>query len=206
VDTILGDVDIDHQRTLTVLDSIGVASGDGPPIPQAKVYTRDGLLLRQTGVFTEVAAQLDAEAEVIGIDQRVVAPFDAADRPLGRAAQRAAADSASLAVYFRHDGTVLVADRVSNMAFTVTAEDGVGPISLFARSADGYVLAFQGVETMRIAWFDSSGTVDRYVSVPAHSYAESNPLTRVAASTEGDVFVLSSTVDGAEVLEVGGSE
>lgn len=200
----LGDLMIDDDGTVTVLDSIGVRPGDGgPPVPQLSVYSARGELLRKAEVFASTAQRLDEAGSVVGPDERSIRSFSDTGKALSRTAQREERSPSGFEMYLPHDGTIRLADRGAGKAFIVKADDEVGPISYFSRTDQGYVVAFRGVEIMRVAWFSPDGTVQRYVEAPSPEYAESSTTGRVTSSDDGTVFLLVSTKTGIEVLEIG---
>ena len=202
VDAQLGDLAITDEGRVTVLDSVGVSDGSGPPIPRLSLFDASGTLLRSAPVFLDTPHAILPNGAVVGIDGLTVTPFTRAGHARDRTAQRTSFGPRPLDAFFRHDGSVLLADRSLDATYRVTAEDGVGPIATFQQTPQGYVVAMGSLDGVRVAWFDPSGRVLDYVAVRIDSWADSSPTERIDVDSNGDVYVWETTSAGAQVIMI----
>ncbi len=201
VDVALGDIAIDDTRFVTVLDSIGLTEApNGPPIPRTLVYDADGNLLREAFAYVNAANQLETDGGIKGIGAFSVNPFTITGSDKGRVQQRNEASAAELSAYFRHDGQILLADRQIGSAFRVTAKGGIGPVAMFERYNRGYLLAMEVDSGMQLTWLAPTGELIHQVLAPNSSWADMNPMGRIAVDDHGTVYLLGTREDGIQIL------
>ena len=202
IDARLGDIAINDHLEVSVLDSIGDSEGAGIPQPTLSMYAPDGHRVGHSVAYVNVPYRLTDQGSVVGIDTREITPLSEYGAAMARDEQRTATAAPELAVYFRHDGRVLVGDRSTGTAFEVTADDGVGPVAIFEKRAGLYVLAMRSASGMRIAWIGLDGTIESYVETPLETFADMSPTGRVAVDSSATVYLMESKPEGVVLLEI----
>jgi hypothetical protein len=201
----VGDVRIDVQGQVTVLDLVGKrAPNSKARIPQLYTVGADGKIKGTAPVYALRPYRLTDEAAVIDmVAQQEVRAVDTNGTTRSREEQRGGRNRTPLLVQFVNEQHARLADIKHRLAFELRSSSALGPISYFGRTPDGYVTVFER-QSFRVVWFDAQGTVLKDVLVPNNQYSVFNPNGRVGVDKADAVYILGSTANGIEIHRVPG--
>ncbi|HEX6291582.1 MAG TPA: hypothetical protein VFZ66_20530 [Herpetosiphonaceae bacterium] len=199
----VGDVAIDADGTITVLDLVGERTGESKArVPQVHRFDAQGKKLGSATVYASRPTGLTASRSVNDLlDNREVQALKADARAATREEQRQSRSRAAYLVKFLDANHARLADTQRNLTFDVTSSETLGAIAYFGRTAQGYVAVFEDT-SLRVVWFDAKGTVIKDVLAPNQQASTFNPNGRVAVDQQGNVYILGSTDTGIEVSRV----
>lgn len=201
----VGDITIDAQGRVTVLDLVGERAADSKVrIPQLYHFKPNGTLESKAPVFAMRPHRLSDDLAVPDmVNQRNVWPLHSNGQARSRNEQRQSRSRTQLLIQYLTDRQARFADTQRGLAFEVQSEQSLGAIPYFGRTQQGYVAVFEAHD-YRIVWFDTQGRVLQDVIVPNHQYSVFNPHGRVGVDHTGGVYILGSTADGLNVHRVQG--
>jgi hypothetical protein len=201
----VGDVEIDGQGQVTVLDLVGERSQNSKvKTPQLHRLGANGQLMASAPVFALRPTQLTEDATVLDMtDQREITPLNLAGQARSRDEQHQSRTQASLLVQFLTGSQARLADTKRGLAFELRADHDLGAIPYFARTGQSYVVAFES-ENLRLVWFDAQGHVLKDVVVPNRQSSVFNPTGRIGIDKTGAVYILGSTPEALEIHRVQG--
>jgi hypothetical protein len=201
-----GDVAIDAQGRVTVLDLVGKQNtGAKLRIPQLYQLDPNGTIIAETPVFARRPSGLTTDLAVLDrSDGRILRPLDVARQGQDRTAQQRSRSQPTLLIQWLDDQRARLADPENGVAVEITADAPFGAVAYFGRAGQEYVAVFEWMQHLRIVWFDASGQVVQDGLVPNQQSSVFNPTGRVAVDGTGAVYVLGSTPDAVEVFRVQG--